>query len=87
MHLSIGIVVWTAIGAIGALALVAVTIWLTITGRRRDDRKRQEERQRDDRRREEERQRDDRMRAEDRKRDDRLREEARQETERRELVP
>jgi hypothetical protein len=85
MHLTLGIVAWTALGA-GALGLAAVTLWLAVTGRRGDDRKRAKDRERDDRRRAEDRERDDRLRTEERERDDRPREEARQETQRRELA-
>jgi hypothetical protein len=97
MHLTLGIVAWTAIGALGVLGVAAMTVWLAVTGRRRDDRRRAgererddrrrgEDRERDDRRRGEDRERDDRRRGEDRQRDDRLREEARQEAQRRELA-
>jgi hypothetical protein len=95
MHLTIGgILAWTAINALATLALVAVTVWLTVTGRRRDEQRRAEDRQHDslrraedrqhdEQRRAEDRQRDEQLRAEDRQRDDRLRQEAREETQRR----
>jgi hypothetical protein len=97
MHLTLGSVALIAIGAVVVLGLAAMTVWLTATGRRsddrrrakereRDDRRRAEDRDRDDRRRAEDRERDDRKRAEDRQRDDRLREEARQESQLRELA-
>jgi hypothetical protein len=97
MHLTLGTVAWTAIGAAGILGLAAAAVWLAVSGRRsderrrakdreRDDRRRAEDRERDDRRRGEDRERDERRRAEDRERDDRLREEARQEALRRELA-
>src|ERR1039457_7282809 len=71
---------WTALGAIGALALafvtvlaLAATVWLAVTERRSDDRKRKDDRDRDDR-----------LRAEQQARDDRLRRETADEMERRE---
>jgi Flp pilus assembly protein TadB len=85
MHLTLGTVAWTAIGAAGILGLAAAAVWLAVSGRQsderrrakdreRDDRRRAEDRERDDRRRGEDRERDERRRAEDRERDDRLRE-------------
>jgi hypothetical protein len=74
----------TVVDAVAILGLAAEVGWLTVTGRRRDDRKRADDRERDSRARAEERERDDRRRADDRQRDDRLREETRQEAQRRE---
>jgi membrane protein involved in colicin uptake len=85
MHLTIGgILAWTAINAIATLGLVAVTVWLTVTGRRRDEQRRSQDRENDSQRRAEDRQHDEQRRAEDRQRDDRLRQEAREEAQRRE---
>jgi hypothetical protein len=73
---------WTALGAIGALTLafvtviaLGVTVWLSVSERHNDERKRDEDRKRDDR-----------LRAEQQERDDRLRQQAAEELERRELA-
>src|SRR5260370_1398915 len=97
MHLTLGTVAWAAVGAAGILGLAAAALWLAVSGRRSDERKRAKDRERDDRRRAEDRERDNRRRGEDpgrggrppaggRERDHRPREGGRQGGPRRELA-
>jgi hypothetical protein len=88
--LGVDLLDWTAITAIGTLALAAATTAAVIVAariarsdRKRDDDKRQQDRQWDSDRRKEDRDRDDQLRREERDRDDRLRREAADEWERR----
>jgi hypothetical protein len=78
--LGLSLLDWTAIAAIGTLALAAaatatiiVTVRMARGERTRDDRKRKEDRDWDTGRRNEDRERDDQIRREDRARDDELR--------------
>jgi hypothetical protein len=49
MVLGLDITGWTAILALATVLLASGTVWLAVTDRRRDDRKRQQDRKRDDR--------------------------------------
>jgi hypothetical protein len=75
MFLGLDLTAWTAILALVTVVALAVTIWLSVTERRRDDTRRRKDRERDDR-----------LRAEQQARDDRMHQEAAEETERRELA-
>jgi hypothetical protein len=88
--LGLDLIEWTAIAAIGGLALAAATtiaifvaVHIARTDRERDDAKREQDRQWDSDRRKEDRDRDDQLRREERERDDRLRREDSDEWERR----
>jgi hypothetical protein len=82
-------IAWTAISAIGGLALaiattaaIFVTVRIARKDRQRDDAKREQDRHWDSDRRKEDRDRDDQLRREERERDDRRRQEDRDEWER-----
>jgi hypothetical protein len=88
--LGLELIAWTAIAAIGGLALAAATtgaifvgVHIARTDRERDDAKREQDRQWDSDRRKEDRDRNDQLRREETERDDRLRREDRDEWERR----
>jgi hypothetical protein len=88
--LGLNLIEWTAIAAIGGLALalattaaIVVAVYIARTDRERDDTKREQDRQWDSDRRKEDRDRDDQLRHEERERDDRLRREEKEEWERR----
>ena len=49
MFLGLDVTGWTAILALATVLLAGGTVWLAVTDRRRDDRKRQQDRERDDR--------------------------------------
>jgi hypothetical protein len=84
--LGLDLIEWTAIAAIGGLALAAATaasifvaVHVTRADRERDDAKREQDRQWDSDRRKEDRERDDKLRHAERERDDHLRREDRDE--------
>lgn len=88
--LGLDLIGWTAIAAIGGLALAAATtaaifvaVRIARTDRDRDDAKREQDRQWDSDRRKEDRDRDDQLRREERERDERLRRKDSDEWERR----